>query len=110
MNSANHRRPTEADTDPNPGDFHGRAATSLGRTATDEPRLDGARILQNFVFQLAELGLEDYPLDVRAQRLVARLGALLLDQRDNRLAELQSIVCVTHGPCPPVHLDEVLPS
>src|ERR1035437_6499157 len=76
---------------------HGRGL--VGAAAPDQPRLDGAGILQDLGFEFLELGVEDGALDGRSEELVTRLHPLLLDEGQNCLGELQSVYRVAHSPC-----------
>jgi hypothetical protein len=77
----------------------GLLSTSIARAATpDQPRLDGAGILQDFGFEFLELGVQDDPLDGGSEGLVAGFPTFLLDEGQNCLGELQSVYRVAHSP------------
>jgi hypothetical protein len=54
----------------------------------DEPRLDGARVLDDLRFEFLELGVENDPLDGRTQGFITGLGTLPLDEGQDRFREL----------------------
>ena len=64
----------------------------------DQPRLDGAGILQDFGFEFLELGVQDDALDGGSEGRIASFGALLLDEGQNCLGELQSVYRIAHSP------------
>ena len=69
-----------------------------------EPRLDGAGILQNFIFQIPELAFDDSVFDCGAEQRIARFGPFALNERKDRLHQLYAIGGVAHLK-PPANLD-----
>ena len=67
-------------------------------TTANQPGFDGAGILQDVGFEFMELRIQDYALDIGAERLVTGFGALLLDEGQNCPGELQSVYRVAHSP------------
>jgi hypothetical protein len=70
----------------------------LAATTPDQPRLESTGIFQNLGFELLELSVQNGTLNIRTQGFVAGFGALLLNDGQHRLAELDSVCSVTHDP------------